>query len=197
MSGQSAETKLYAIAESQAGYFSTRQARQAGYSNALLSYHARQGKFLRVQPGVYRLRHFPEQPHADLFAAWLSAGPQAVVSHESALALYELTDLLPAEIHFTLPRTASRRKRGIRLHTARLNPEDVTRRAGLPVTTLARTLADLLRLGIEPRWVEQAIRQALERGVTSAAELRGYAQTHSRALNDLLKVCLAESEAKK
>jgi predicted transcriptional regulator of viral defense system len=195
MSDQSAEAKLYAIAESQAGYFSARQARQAGYSNALLSYHARRGKFLRVQPGVYRLRHFPEQPHADIFAAWLSAGPQAVVSHESALALYELTDLLPSEIHVTLPRTTSRRKRGIRLHTARLSPEEVTRRAGLPVTTLARTLADLLRLGVERRWIEQAIRQALERGLVSAAELRAYAQTHSRALANILETSLAESDS--
>jgi len=195
MSDLSAESKLYTIAESQAGYFSSRQARQAGYSNALLSYHARRGKFLHVRQGVYRLRHFPEQPHADLFAAWLAAGEQAIVSHESALALYELTDLIPAEIHLTLPRNASRRRKGIRLHTARLRPDEITRRAGLPVTTLPRTLADLLRLGIERAWLEQAIRQALERGLASAEELHHYAQSHADTLARVLESALSGSEA--
>ncbi len=194
MNADSPEARLYAIAESQAGYFSARQARQAGYSKALLAYHARRGKFLRVRHGIYRLRHFPEQPHADLFAAWLAAGEQAVVSHESALALYELTDLLPAEIHLTVPRSASRRRRGMRLHTAHLRPEEITRRNGLPVTTLPRTLADLLQLGIEPAWVEQAIQQALARGLMSATELLDYARTHSRPLAVLAEKVLHQEK---
>lgn len=185
---------LYVTAESQAGYFSSRQAHEAGYSNALLAYHTRQGHFLRMRHGVYRLRHFPEQPHADLFAAWLATGGQGVISHESALGLYDLTDLLPAEIHLTVPRTASRRRWGMRLHTAHLRPEDITQRAGLPVTTLARTLADLLKLGVEPGWIEQAIRQALERGLVSAAELRRDEQQHPGGLAEVLAKVLAEGQ---
>lgn len=193
MENETAQSKLYRIAESQSGYFSARQARRAGYSNALLSYHAKKGNFLRIQPGVYRLRHFPEQPHADLFAAWLAAGEQAVVSHESALSLYELTDLMPTEIHLTVPRTSSRRKTGMRLHTARLNPDEITRRAGLPVTTLPRTLADLLRWGIERVWIEQAVEQALERGLLSVDELRAYALNHTNALISVVEKTLVKN----
>ncbi len=170
--------RLYPIAEAQNGYFSSRQAHQAGFSNALLSYHAKQGRFLRVRRGVYRLAAFPEMPHADLYAAWLAAGEKAVVSHESALLLYDLTDLLPAEIHLTVPRTASRRLSGIRFHTARLSPEEVTRREGLPVTTLPRTIADLIRSGLSPEWVAQAVCQALERGTTDEAGLQAAAHRY-------------------
>jgi len=117
---------LYPIAERQGGYFSARQARGVGLSKALLSYHVRQGRFLRIRRGVYRLAEFPETPYADLMVAWLAVGERAVVSHESALLLYGLTDLLPAEIHLTVPRTASRRRAGVRLHTARLSNEEIT-----------------------------------------------------------------------
>jgi len=164
--------ELYRIAESQAGYFTARQARAAGFSFALLNYHLKQGRFLRVRRGVYRLAQFPEMPHADLFIAWLSAGEQAVLSHESALALYGLTDLLPAEIHLTVPRTASRRLPGVRFHTARLQAEEITRRQGLPVTTPARTIVDLIRSGMAEEWVRQAIHQALARGMLNETMLR-------------------------
>jgi len=163
---------LYRIAESQAGYFTARQARAAGFSFALLNYHLKQGRFLRVRRGVYRLAQFPEMPHADLFVAWLAAGEKAVLSHESALALYGLTDLLPVEIHLTVPRTASRRLPGVRFHTARLQAEEITRRQGLPVTTPARTIVDLIRSGMAEEWVRQAIHQALTRGMLNETMLR-------------------------
>jgi len=168
----SIHSRLYQIAEQQGGYFSAGQARQAGLSRALLTYHTRQGRFLRIRRGVYRLAEFPEMPHADLMVAWLATGGRAVVSHESALLLYGLTDLLPAEIHLTVPRTASRRRAGVRLHTARLSEEEVTFRHGLAVTTLPRTIVDLIRSGVAEEWVYQAVRQALERGLVSEAALQ-------------------------
>ena len=112
--------RLYQIAEAQAGYFTSAQARSAGFSTSLVTYHTRSGRFEHVAPRVYRLSHFPASPREDLFVAWLRAGSAAVVSHDSALALYELSDALPAQIHITAPRTTSRRRSGIRLHTNRL-----------------------------------------------------------------------------
>jgi len=170
------DTQLYEIAERQAGYFSTAQAQQAGFSKALLSHHVKSGRFLRLRRGVYRLAHFPEMPHADLFIAWLAAGEKAIVSHESALLLYGLTDLLSAEIHLTVPRTASRRLPGVRFHTAHLNLEEVAVRQGLPVTTVPRTLVDVLRSGVAEEWVRQAVQQALARGLVSAAALQAALQ---------------------
>jgi len=189
------DTQLYEIAKRQAGYFSTAQAQRAGFSKALLSHHVKSGRFLRLRRGVYRLAHFPEMPHADLYIAWLSAGEKAVVSHESALLLYGLTDLLPAEIHLTVPRTASRRLPGVRFHTARLSPEEVAVRQGLPVTTVPRTLVDVLRSGVAEEWVRQAVQQALARGLVSAAALQAVCQQRGGRSAVVLQSALEEADA--
>jgi len=167
--------ELYNIAESQGGYFTPAQARQAGLTGTLLSYHARAGRFERVAHGVYRLRQFPGSPHEDLFIAQLRAGPESVVSHESALALYELSDVLPAEVHLTVPGSASRRRPGIRQHTRRIAPDEVTVWEGLRVTTVPRTLADVARSGISDDRVRQATHEAVDRGMIGIEELEAAA----------------------
>ena len=188
------EHRLYRIAERQAGYFTRAQALAAGYSDPLLAHHVRGGKFQRVRRGVYRWVAFPEMPHADLFIAWLSTGPQAVLSHESALALYGLSDLLPGEIHLTVPRTASRRRKGMRLHTARLRPDEVTMREGLPVTTLPRTLADLIRSGVSEEWIRQAVQQALAGGLVQAEDLLADAQRRGGKVAKVISEALMVQE---
>ena len=184
--------KLYAIAEAQAGYFTSAQAREAGFSASLLHHHTRSGRFQRVAPRVYRLTHFPGSPFEDLFIAWLRTGPHSVISHDSALALYDLSDAMPAAIHVTLPRTASRRRPGLRLHTARLRPEEVTRYQGLPVTTVPRTIADVAFSGLADELVIQAIHEALARGLTTEAALQTMAQRRGGRLARLLSQALKE-----
>lgn len=166
---------LYGVAEAQAGYFTTAQAAGAGYSRALLSHHAKEA-FTRVRPGVYRLARFPGSPREDLYVAWLDAGPRAVVSHDSALELYGLSDALPSESHITLPRTSSRRRAGIRMHTSSIEPWEVATRDGLPVTTVPRTIADVARAGADRDIIRQAVSQALDRGLVSEDELRSQAE---------------------
>lgn len=163
--------QLYLSAESQAGYFTAAQASSAGYSAERLSNGTKGGKFRRVAQGVYRLSHFPASPLEDLFIAWLAVGMNSVISHESALALYGLSDILPADVHLTVPRSASRRRANIRLHTNRLGSAEITTRSGLPVTTVARTLADVARSGLSDELVLQAVREALQRGLVSREQL--------------------------
>jgi predicted transcriptional regulator of viral defense system len=162
---------LYEIAEAQAGYFTATQAQSSGFSWERLSSNVKRGKFVRIKPGVYRLAHFPGSPYEDLFIAWLRTGPSSTISHESALSLYELTDVLPGEVHVIVPRTASRRREGIRLHTNRLEPGDITMRNGLPVTTVERTIADVIVGGLAAEHVRQAMQEALKRGLTTPANL--------------------------
>lgn len=162
---------LYEIAESQAGYFTAKQAREVRFSWERLSSNVKNGKFLRVNRGIYRLIHFPGSAHEDLFVAWLRTGPNSTISHESALSVYELTDVLPGIIHVIVPRTASRRRKGLRLHTNRLKPEEITRREGLPLTTAVRTIADVAAAGLAEEQIRQAIREALQRGLASREEL--------------------------
>jgi len=187
--------ELYLIAEQQAGYFSASQARRVGFSRSLLSYHHSTGRFARVRSGVYRLAQFPASPHEDLHIACLQVGPQAVISHDSALALYELSDLLPDEVHVTARRSASRRQPGIRLHTNRLRQEDVTRYEGLPVTTVQRTLADVTAAGLADEQVQQAIQEALRRGLVIREGLLLMAGQRGGRFKRLADEILREEEA--
>lgn len=162
---------LYDIAENQAGYFTAGQAREVGFSYERLSSNAKSSKFHRVTKGIYRLARFPSSPHEDLFVAWLRTGPHSTISHESALSLYELSDVLPSEVHVIVPRTASRRRQRIRQHTNRLETDEITSREGLPVTTVARTIADVATSGLSEEHIRQAIREALQRGLVTREEL--------------------------
>lgn len=183
---------LYETAESQAGYFTTAQARTHGFSWERLSDNVKRGRFLRIVRGVYRLAHFPSSAHEDLFVAWLRTGPHSVISHESALTLYNLSDVLPGEIHVIIPRTASRRRPGLRLHTNQLRPEDVTNRQGLPVTTVARTIADVAIAGLAKEHIAQAITEALNRGLTTVDELVTQAVYHGGRAREMIQEVLSE-----
>jgi predicted transcriptional regulator of viral defense system len=188
--------RLYEIAESQAGYFGAAQARQVGFSWERLSGNVRSGRFQRIFRGVYRLTHFPGSPFEDLFVAWLRTGPNSVISHESALSVYDLSDVLPGEVHVIIPRTASRRRQGIRLHTNRLQPDEITQREGLPITTAARTIVDVAKSGLAEEQIHLAIQEALQRGLTTKEDLFLQADRHggraARLITQAIKELLSE-----
>jgi predicted transcriptional regulator of viral defense system len=179
---------LYALASTQAGYFTSAEARQAGYSWALLSHHAGTGLIRRVWRGVYRLRDYPSSPHEELVAVQIAFGRTAVVSHESALDVLELSDVIPESIHVTVPR--SRRSRpspaGVTMHTVTRppSPDEVVLRGPLRVTSPARTVADVSAVGRAPDVVDEAVRDALARGVVTPPTLRRAADARSRRVRD-------------
>jgi predicted transcriptional regulator of viral defense system len=185
-------TKLYQIAESQGGYFTAKQAQSVGLSRRQLTYYASKGRFVRVGRGVYRLALFPHSPHEDLFIAWLRTGGQGVISHESALALYELSDVMPAEIHLIVPPTASRRHPGLRLHTNRLEPDDITTYNGLPVTTVPRTIAHVSAAGLADELIIQAVQEAIQRGMVTKKQMHDLAQQQGGRTQRLLHLALGE-----
>jgi predicted transcriptional regulator of viral defense system len=189
------QAALFATASEQAGYFTAAQGRAAGYSWPLLSYHAKHGRFARVARGLYRLRDYPSSPREELIAAWLRLAPDAAISHDSALELLDLSDIVPGSIHLTVPRTRRRlvRQPGVTTHTTTraFDAADVHMRLGLRVTTPARTIADVAESGVAPEQVIRAARQAIDRGLTTEARLRASAETRSRRVRDLIEAALA------
>lgn len=181
---------LYQIAERQGGYFTTQQGHRAGFSNERLSYYTNKGLFSRIRRGVYRLTRFPASPHEDLIVAWLRTGPESAISHESALALYGLTDIIPSEVHVTVPRTASRRRENLKLHTGEITSREVTSREGIPVTTVERTIADVARSGLAEEHIGQAIEEALTRGLTSVKSLQQAAARYGGRTARLIRQAL-------
>ncbi len=194
-SNQSYYEALYRVAEQQAGYFTTHQALAAGYSQRQLTYQVRTGRFVRMRPGVYRVSQFPASRNGDLFLAWLEAGASAVISHTSALALYGLSDALPAKTELTVSRTASRRHPGLRLHTKGLSADEVTTYEGLPVTTVARTIVDVAVGGLAGELVMQAVQEAVERGLVTVDDLQAQAARHGGRAQRLIEQVLQERVA--
>jgi predicted transcriptional regulator of viral defense system len=190
---------LYIRAEAQAGYFTAGQALKAGMDRATLRYHARAGsRYERVGRGLYRLRHFPTSPQEHVMAAWLPLrGNGAVVSHESALELQDLSDLIPEAVHLTVPRSERgvRPRAGVRLHTSEDPPrgKEVREIAGLPVTGPERSIFDALESGAQPEQMEMAIHQAIDRGLTTNSRLRRSAGSRPETVQRFLERALAEA----
>jgi predicted transcriptional regulator of viral defense system len=165
---------LEAEAYHQGGYFTSAQAREHAVSSQLLNHHVRQGRFERLRRGLYRIPGFPSSQHDETREKWLAVGPEkALVSHESALALLELSDNIPDQVHLLVPRRhrGLRRPDGVVIHT---RPDNETIesvwRDGIPVTTPARTLIDVAS-ELQPEQAALAARQALSRGLLTRKQL--------------------------
>ncbi|MDX2086366.1 MAG: type IV toxin-antitoxin system AbiEi family antitoxin domain-containing protein [Kofleriaceae bacterium] len=167
--------RLYETAASQAGLFTTKQAADAAYSPQLLVHYVHTGRAVRLRRGIYRLVHFPESDHEELVLAWLWSEQAGVVSHQTALALHGLSDVLPARIHLTLPSIWRRRRvrvpPGIALHYADVPAENRAWFGAVPTTDARRSLNDCAREGLSPELLRQAAQQAVRRGLVTAAEL--------------------------
>jgi predicted transcriptional regulator of viral defense system len=167
---------LFERAEGQAGYFSVDDAARSGYGRALVAYHARRGRFIRIRQGLYRLQQFPRSSREEIVEAWFAARDQdAVVSHETALELLGLADVLPNRIHLTIPRSKRRMRATplVRIHTvSRPVPrEERSFWEGVAVTSPGRTLRDVAVAGLDGEQLELAILQAVKRGLVTPEEL--------------------------
>ncbi|WP_263165483.1 hypothetical protein [Streptomyces sp. SCSIO ZS0520] len=87
--------------------FTAAQARQALLSPRDLAHVVTEGEMGELSRGVYRRAGAPETAHADVLAVCARA-PRAVVCGESALALHELIDDIPAAVHIAVPRGSRR-----------------------------------------------------------------------------------------
>lgn len=130
-------------------------------------------------------------------AAWLSLGPDAVVSHESALELFGLGTIIPNSIHLTVPR--SRRYApslpGVTVHTTTrpIPPPDRMIREGLPITTPARAIVDAVAAHIDPAQVNMAVAQALMRGLATREELETHAADRNARVRRIIACALAQA----
>ena len=133
---QAARRMLSDLASTQGGYFTAKQAAGIGYGKRHLDYHVKAGNIERAGHGLYRLPTIPLSEHDDLIRLSLWSRnrhdePQAVASHESALGVHGLGELLPSLIHVTVPPTFRKdAPNGCTLHRARLTLDEVEQREG-------------------------------------------------------------------
>ncbi len=198
LKGKPDHDALFHTASEQAGYFTTAQALGHGFSSPLITHHAQTGRFVRITRGLYRLRDYPSSPHEHLIGAWLRLAPEAVVSHESALELFGLSDVIPDVIHLSVPRTRRRlaRRPGITVHTTKrpLEGAEVALREGVRVTAPERTIADVAESGTAPEQVVAAAREAIERGLTTRDKVRNAGRSRGQRVERLIEQALAPSQ---
>jgi predicted transcriptional regulator of viral defense system len=171
---------LFAVAESQDGYFTMAQALEAGFARSTHSYHVKQGNWLREHRGIYRLSHYPqaENGHLVLWSLWsrdIHGMPQGVYSHTTALSLRDLSDANPSKLYMTVPfsfRRNSETPSVLELHKSKLEQHEVVRERGYSITTPMRAILDSSVNGdADMDMLEQALSEGLRRGLITRMEI--------------------------
>ncbi len=106
------------------------------------------GHLIRVYRGVYAVGHRPANPIDRAHAALLAGGPRSVLSHATALVLWDVWHRWPPRIELTV--ASDRRPAGITVHHSRtLTHRDIATISGLRVTSAARTALDFAATATE------------------------------------------------
>jgi very-short-patch-repair endonuclease/predicted transcriptional regulator of viral defense system len=154
--GQSGDTRLAELATRQHGVVSTRQLREVGYSDRMIHVRVTKGALHRLHRGVYAVGHTKLTARGRWMAAVLACGPDALLSHRAAAALWDIRPIPSGAVDVTA--TTRHNLPGIRCHLARaIHPDDRAVIDGIPVTSLARVYLDLAA-----RLSHQRLRSTLE-----------------------------------
>jgi very-short-patch-repair endonuclease len=203
------DLRVAEMAKKQHGVVSVDQLRRFGLSEKAIARRVNGGLLHRINRGVYAVGHSALAPEGRWLAAVLAlgGGPRgggsvlehwgAALSHRSALSLWNLLPVNQAPCDVIVAGNGGRARRsGIRVHRSlTLAPGNVTLHRGIPVTTPARTIADLReaistrrRGAISDRDLRKAIRQANVLGLPIEAR-DAKIRTRSDLEEDFLRLC--------
>lgn len=181
------ESRLLQIADSQQGYFTSRQAEECGFSRPNFSRKILSGKWSKEEiRGIYRLVNYPltSRPELALWTLWSAdkqGNPQGIWSHETALDIHGLSDASPSKLHMSVTkkfRKSTKIPKNLCLHFIDEIPQgDIEIRSGYRVTSPLRTLADVIQEGstqieqIELAILDLAIKNSLIKGLATIQEM--------------------------
>jgi predicted transcriptional regulator of viral defense system len=181
--------ELFALAEEHDGLLTSKEARAAGIQDSVLVRLAQRGRLERMTRGVYRIAHYPSDRLAQYREAVLwakaSQGPERIaLSHETALLLYDISDANPSRVNLTVPTSARLRRKcpeWVAIHRANLSLQDIGEHEGLPVTTVSRSIMDVLlathRIDVARQSVSEAVREGLLNSAEASRLRRSISQT--------------------
>jgi very-short-patch-repair endonuclease len=195
--------RIGAIATGQKGLATRAQLLAAGITLQQIRRRLETGALFVEFPGVYRVGHRAPNTETRYLAAVLACGPEALLAGRAAGHLHGLLKH-PPSMPVVLTRT-ERRIPGVRTRRARsLDPRDATKRNGIPVTTVPRTLVDLAaeltdpelarachEAGVKYRTTPKQVGEVLQRrrGSPGAGKLR-------RVIQGDVKVTLSKMESR-
>lgn len=171
---------LFQIAERQQGYFTSRQAEECGYPSSNVHRYLISKEWIRERHGIYRLARYPmtDRPELVLWSLWSrdkKGQVRGVWSHETALDIFELSDVMPSKLHMSVPKKFRKRveiPKALALHYVDLREVDIQAQQGYLVTTPLRTLIDIAQAGeLSYDLIKQAVHAALRKGMVTRREL--------------------------
>ncbi|HEU4904616.1 MAG TPA: type IV toxin-antitoxin system AbiEi family antitoxin domain-containing protein [Solirubrobacterales bacterium] len=140
----SASHAIARLAERQHGVISRRQLLGLGLSEREITVRATSGSLHHLFRGTFAVGHRVIGRRGRMLAAVLASGEGAVLSHGSAAELLDLWDKRPIPVDVIAPSQSGRKIQDIRWHNVRRPLRDeVEIRAGIPCTTVSRTLVDM------------------------------------------------------
>lgn len=179
-----AQDLLWDAALDQHGFVTLSDARRLGISRDAVTMLARRGKLEQVATAVYRFPRFQSGPAAPYMLAVLWTGePRACLSHDTALAAYDVSDVNPERVHLTVPPGRRiRRSRGdlYTVHHENLADDEIGWWEEVPTVTLATAIRQCIDGGVPTYLLGQALDRAAEAGRISAAD----AQSLTLRLNE-------------
>lgn len=167
-------TELFDIAADQFGFVTSHDISDLGGSDQVLVDMERHGHLDRQARGLYRFRSFPASDRDELMAATLWPKRLGVISHDSALDLWNLCDVNPAKIHLTVPKAARIRREvpmNYAVHVRDLDPTEVSNVDCIAAVTPKRAILDGIDRHLDGRLIRQAVETAQRRGLLLADEL--------------------------
>ncbi|MGH2799823.1 MAG: type IV toxin-antitoxin system AbiEi family antitoxin domain-containing protein [Solirubrobacterales bacterium] len=169
---QSLSSRAWALAGRQHGVVGRDQLVGLGLSAKAIRHRLAKGRLHPVYRGVYAVGRPQLTRHGRWMAAVLRCGPEAVLSHESAAALWRIRDRGEDRIEISVPADLAPRPRGVRVHRrANLGPADVDICDQIPVTSVVRTMLDLACC-LDPAELEAAINAADKHELIDPESLR-------------------------
>ena len=167
----SVREQLWEVASDMFGYVTPRHALELGISRPAFDMFAARGNLERAAHGVYRFPEYPvtDRDHYMLAVLW-TGRPEACLSHDTALAVREVSDLNPDRVHVTVGAGRRIRRSGGDLyvvHYADLRPEQHAWWEGVPSVTLPTAIEQCIQSGV-PAYL---LSQALDAGARTGALL--------------------------
>lgn len=165
---------LWEHAVNQYGYVTVRDALELGIDRLTVDKLAGRGQIERVAHGVYRFPQLPVTEYDPYMLAVLWTGTEgACLSHDTALAAYQVSDINPDRVHLTVPNSRRIRRRGGDLyvvHHEDLRPEQISWWQQIPTVTLATAIAQCIASGVPGYLLRQALSAGRDRGALTPEE---------------------------
>ena len=136
------DRRIAELADRQHGVVARSQLLGLGLGRRAIARRLESMRLRQIHRGVYAVGHLQLARPSWWMAAVLACGPGAVLSHRCAAALWGILEGWPTTVDISVGRELAGRE-GIRPHVAAIAPDERTVHAGIPVTTVARTLLDL------------------------------------------------------